>query len=210
MPSSTYLIPGEIVTLSDKDTMRLEGYLGELLDDLERTYRNYLERDIPVWWKWYAAIPRVTRKDFPFRGASNVVIPYIRTISDAIIATDFGKIFGASPTIWNVTTENESEKERTFARAIGRHINWAANSNDFNFRGPVYDWLTERTIIGSSVLALNYRTDKRAIYFGSATNNRKNIQSQLVEWNRGPVFEHSPREHYLWDTRYRIGEAPGS
>ena len=210
MPTSspTSMVPGEIIELSDKNKKKLGGFVSDLIDDLERQYSTYLKTDIPVWWKWKNAVPLVAEKTFPWRGASNLVVPYIRTMADATSATMFGKVFAASPRIWKISTENEDPERQKWALAWDRHLNWAANGNDFNFKLPIYDWLDEIATIGSSVMAINYRTDVRNVFFGAGSNNRKKLNSQTIEWSKGPVFEHAPRENYLWDTTYRIGDAP--
>lgn len=210
MPASspTYLIPGEVVKLDETELMLLGGFVSEMVDDLEEQYSTFLKTDIPVWWKWKNAVPAVKEKSFPWRGASNLVIPYIRTIADATSATQFGKIFGAAPRIWKVSSEDEDPTSQEFARAWDRHLNWAAAGNDFNLKLTLYDWLDELTTIGSSVVAINYRNDNRHVFFGKAGNNRGKMKSKQVEWQRGPNFEHAPRENFLWDTRYRIGDAP--
>jgi len=206
--SPTYLVPGEIIELSDADSKRLGGFISEIVEDLERQYSTYLRTDIPIWWKWKHATPAVREKTFPWRGASNLVIPYIRTIADASAATMFGKVFAAAPRIWKIKSEDEDPVRQTWARAWDRQLNWAAAGNDFNFKLAMYDWIDEIVTIGSSVMAINYRNDIRNVYFGRGSNSRKKLQSQKIEWRRGPNFEHAPRENYLWDTSYRIGDAP--
>lgn len=210
MPGAThqYMIPGEVIRLNEDSRMKLGGFLREIIDDLETKYGVYLRNDIPVWWKWYHAIPAVTEKTWPFKGASNVVIPYIRTMADSVTATNFGKVFAAAPSVWGVKSQNETEKSTAYAYNMQRHLTWAGNGNDFDLKLPIYDWQNEKSVVGASVLALNWRVQKQALFFGAGTNNRSKIKTQMVEWKRGPVLEHVPREHYLWDTRFPIAEAP--
>jgi hypothetical protein len=199
----SFLIPGQPLKISSaKDRSRLGHALSEQVDDLE--LRNQpLFKDIRVWWDWHDAKPRMKHKDFPFKNASNIVVPLIQIMSNAMINRLYGMIFSAGRRIWMGHTENHHEEDRV--KNVLRWINFQANNNDFNYRASVYNWLAELVPIGSSVLALNYRDDRRMVFAGQS---RGKIRSQEVSFARGPNFEHVPREQILWDTHYEIGDAP--
>ena len=60
-------------------------------------------------------------------------------------------------------------------------------------------------IHGSSVLAGNYRNNRRYVY----VKRDGTVKPVLVNWNTGPILEHVPRYQLLWDTSYpSISEAP--
>ena len=199
------LTPGTPITLSTKDQKALGKALGYMLDDLERTYNPYFE-NLRVWWTWYDAIPKSRTKNFPFKSASNIVVPLIQVMSDSLVARTYGGIFGAGNNVWTTRTENETFKGRT--NNIKRWINWAAAGNDFNLRLPLYDWLNELVPIGSSVVDLNWVNDVRFVFAGQGRGKARKWLAQPVSFGRGPKFEHVPREQVLWDTQYRIYEAP--
>ena len=199
------LLPGQILSPSDSDLELIGSQCADILDDLEREYRTLLTVDIPVWLKWHSARPRSTTKNFPFKDASNVVLPFIALMSDALVARTFGSIFGAGDRVWGVRTEREDLTKK--AHNLERAANWSAR-NDFDFKLNIYDWLSELFPIGSSVLAINWRRDLRTIFFGPGSNDRARLRKQQVEFARGVTFDLVPREQILWDTRYRIGDAP--
>ena len=201
----TILLPGEKLRLLKADRLAVEGFLGEYLEDLIRQYRTYLE-DIAVWWKWYYAIPSSRTKNFPFRDASNVVVPFIRTMADAASATMFGKVFAAAPKVWSISSQNESRESKETSLSMDAHLNWAANGNDFNFKLPIYGWTNEIAVIGESIVALNWRTEVRNMFYGSMRRGKP--ETRNIQWAKGPHFEHVPREYFLFDTRFPVHEAP--
>ena len=200
------LEPGQVIRL-DKDSGETLGkQLLELTTDLEDEYRSLLTRDIPVWWRNYYAIPRIKGlKNFPFKGASNVVIPFIQLQSDALISRTFSALFGTGTRIWGTKTEREDLA--TQAKNVARWAN--DDARRFDYKLAFYDWLAELIPIGSSVLGLRYTKDIRRMFYGSAAaRGTKAPESGWVEMSRGVRLEHIPREQVLWDTRYRIWDAP--
>lgn len=196
--------PGQIIDLTPRDREALGVEVCEMILDLERTYTPLFE-DLATWWEWYDAVPVSEVKNWPFRGSSNLVVPLIAVMCDGMVARLYGALFGTGKRVWTTFTENE-QMER-LAKGVGRHMNWAAR-NDFNIRLPVYDWLTEVMPIGTSVIAGSWRRDIRPVFFRQGRGSARKILSQQVEFGRGPLFEHIPREQVLWDTQHQISEAP--
>lgn len=202
------LIPGEIINLDERSEQLLQTELDGIITDLELEYTPYFDK-IHHWWDWYEAKPKSPVKDYPFKNASNVVIPLIQIMSDALQARALASIFGAGDRVWAIKTENEDPiHSQKIVPNVARHINWQARGNVFDFFINIYDWLSELYPIGESVMALHYRIDQRPVFFGPATNNRSKLQHQMVVFNQGPIFETAPREAYLWDTDFPIHQAP--
>jgi hypothetical protein len=198
------IVPGQVIPLREADSLFLGRKLSEMVSELESQH-SQLFQDIRVWWSWYDATPRLRQKDFPFVNASNLVVPLIQVMSDALVNRLYGMVFGAGNRIWMGRTENVEMEQHV--RDVVRWINWAANDNDFNFRGVIYDWLSELVPIGSSVLALNWREDVRWAWARNKANKR-GVEARQVRYASGPLFEHVPREQILWDTTMSVGEAP--
>ena len=200
------LIPGQVIKLADDDMRSLELHLEREITNLETMNAEYFKR-IAIWWRWYEAEPRLKKKNFPFLNASNIVIPLIQIMADGLIARSYNSVFGAGDNVWTARTENEDNQG--MARDVVRYQNWQAKGNDYDLRLAIYDCFSELYPIGSSVLALNYRRDERYLY-APATRGGKFSRSvaTAVRYARGPVVEHSPRENYLWDINYNIGDAP--
>ena len=180
--------------------------LGDQLTGVLREYQQETApklRAIAAWWNWYAAIPKQKVKNFPFAGASNVVVPLIGITVDALTSRSLAQLTAAAPAYWSTRTENESRA--VVARNMARYINWQGDGNDFSFKHVLANGLPELYVTGRTVKAIHYRRDVRPFFFGR-DNGR--LQWQPVTFARGPLVEHVPREFMLWDTRCRIGDAP--
>lgn len=202
------IFPGDplLKSLDRADVQRLGLDLRELVHDLEREHEP-LFRQLAVWWKWYEAAPRTQEKSFPFVGASNVVVPLIGTVCDALASRSLAQITAADPTYWRARSENEANTE--IARNMARYVNWQAAGNDFSLKHCLVDQLLETYVAGRSVCAINYRHDVRPMFVGRTPLGRAPILKRaLMTVAKGPLVEHVPREQMLWDTRCRIGDAP--
>ena len=194
--------PGQTLKISEKDQDDLGACLFDLIVQRERDHAP-LFADMAVWWDWYEAKPRFKRKDFPFKDASNVIVPLIQFQSDQLVNQLYGSIFSAGRRVWNARTENEALIQHT--RDVVRFLNWAANDNDFDLKIPLHDMLQEMVVVGSSVIAMNWQTDVRHVVSGQ---RGEKLQAAPISYGGSPVYEHVPREQILWDTAYSIGNAP--
>jgi len=200
------IVPGDPIQISDKKRSALGVEISNVIDDLENDSKDYFSA-ISIWWQNYEGTPRQKQKNFPFQNASNIIIPLIKMSADSRVATLWNQIFGAGSRVWQPKLENHANED--MANSITRYINWQADNNDFDFRTAAYDWLLEQTVIGTSVLAGNWRTDIRHVHSFTGRGSKRKIQSTPVQWARGPILEHVPREQILWDTRApSIQEAP--
>lgn len=181
--------------------------LRDLVLDLEAEAAPTLKA-LAVWWKWYEAVPRQKEKTFPFVGAANVVVPLIGITCDALASRSLAQATAAAPAYWSARSENEDRAQ--VARNMARYINWQADGNDFSLKHVLADQLLETFVAGRSVAALHYRRDVRPMFFGRTgfTTGSDRVARRAVTFARGPLVEHVPREHVLWDTRQRIGDAP--
>ena len=199
------ITPGESLPIDPKTRTALGREISLYIDDLETNYSTYFS-DIATWWKWYEAEPLIKgEKNFPFKGASNIVVPLIQIMADAHVNRAYGAIFSSSTNIWTVRTEREDLIRQS--QDVSRFLNWTAQNNDYNLRLTAYDHLLESAVIGSSVLALNWREDVRWAYSLTGAQ-RKKLSASPVRFARGAYPEHIPREQILWDTNTCIQEAP--
>ncbi len=204
------ILPGQELRIPPKLREQLGVEISDYVDDLESTYSTYFQ-DIATWWKWYEATPAIKgQKNFPFVGASNVVIPLIQIMVDAHVNRFYAAVFRSATEIWTLRTEREDLIRQV--GDLGRFLNWTAQGNDYNLRLPAYDNLLESAVIGSSVLALNWRDDRRWAYAPARGKPEKGKPRKLkvvqVRHGRGAFPEHVPREQILWDTNFLIQDAP--
>lgn len=202
------IFPGDRL-LTKMDTEAVNDLGQELLgaaQDLEAELAPTF-RQIAVWWKWYEAVPRTKDKTFPFVGASNVVVPLIGITCDALTSRSLAQATAASPTYWSARSENEAMQKT--ASNMARYINWQADGNEFSIKHVLADMLLETYVTGRGACAINYRYETRPFFSGrTPVGMRTKLNRVPLTVHQGPLVEHVPREHLLWDTRYRIGDAP--
>lgn len=186
------------LTLSDDDYRTLGGTLTELISDYELEHSQRF-REIEVAWKLYDAEPKAKQRTFPWVGASNIVVPYIRTASDAIIARQVATVFDNPTRLWVGRSENEQFAEK-YQDNVMRFLNWSYR-NEIDAYLPTLDWITENTVLGTSYLFLNWRERQR---FVMRPNSRSPM---LVTTQRGPVWEHVPQEQLLFQTGVPIADS---
>lgn len=200
------LLPGQsLISSMDEDTLNhLGGHLLDLAQDLEYQNDTYI-KNIRVYWDWYDAKPRVKEKNTPFRKASNVVVPVIGMMTDAMVSQSLSAFTAAGDRFWQARIENEGNE--LVAQNMARYINWQAR-NDFNWVGTLAGWLPEVYLLGSSVLAFSYRREMRPMFYGPGATRTERLKYKVIEMLRGPNIEHVPRESMLWDTSYQVQDAP--
>jgi hypothetical protein len=200
------IYPGERLTqkMERADIVELGHELRDLVLDMEREAAPTF-RAIAVWWKWYEAEPKSKEKNFPFKNAANVVVPLIGITADALASRSLAQATAAAPTYWTGRSENETRTKA--ARNMARYLNWQADGNSFSIKHVLAEQFLEAYVTGRSVSALHYRREVKPVFFGR-TNGRISMKRATMTLNRGPLVEHVPREHLLWDTRHRVGDAP--
>ena len=193
--------PGIALRLDERALEGLGRELNCYIDDLEQQH-SLKFREIDILWRLYEAVPRQKVRTFPWRGASNVVVPVIATATDALVPRLFNQMFPRNDLVWAARTRNEEMRE--VAISVADFLNWAS-FNEFDMLLPYYDHLLEMVVIGESVLALNWRTKERVIALPSST--RRRVRTQRVILSRGIQLEHVPREQMLWQPNRSIDES---
>ncbi len=191
--------PGNRLKFSQEDRNNLGSFLCEILGDMEQQYENLFisQRD---QWSVYEAEKRTPVKNYPYPGASNVVIPLVRIHADATIAR-YLQLIRPSSNVWTGSSDNEDFVETGLVKEIPRFINWAAK-NDFHFDEVLEEWVQEIVVTGPGVVALDWNTETVNVL------DAKTKKVTPVVLNAGPVLRHVPRERLLWDTNHRIWKAP--
>lgn len=202
----TLIQPGDrLIQRMDSDAVRALGYdLRDLVLQLEAEH-SPLFRAVAVWWKQYEATPRTKEKNFPFVGAANVVVPLIGIVCDALASRALAQATAAEPTIWSCVSQDDSPERQRTARNMSRWINWQAAGNEFSLKHVLAEQFLELFVVGRGACAIQWRHDVRPVFFGRANGGFK---TDNVVFHRGPLIEHVPTEHLLWDRTKRVGDAP--
>ena len=194
------IFPGQkSLELSDTATNQLAGLLGEVVMQLDSDHSR-LFSDIDVWWDWYEAKTLRERRSTPWQDSSNIVLPFTRVYSDALIARFFGSMTG-SKDFWFGSSRNEVFRD-AFLPDIPDFLNWGgAAGHEYDLHTPLLDNISEMVPIGSSVVALNWQDRQKWLFVPGKKNPQK------VRLSRGPVLEHIPRENIMWEPGQTIQQS---
>ena len=188
--------PGEPLNLNSKNLEALESNISDYLFDLESQHQTFFS-DIPIWWRWFEGTPQTRVKTFPWRGASNVILPVIRIASESLVAQAYATLFSHGKLLSSRTT-NETFLDHV--APITEFMNWALE-HECDISTPSLDWLNEMHAIGESVLGLQWRRKERWVRVPGSTQP---IRASL---NRGPIVTHIPRHQIMWDVGRTIDDA---
>jgi hypothetical protein len=188
--------PGDPISLTREQRTALGHEIHELIIALEA--ENYdLIADKPIHRDWYNATPDVPERTSPWRGASNLVVPFIRTMADSLIARAVLATFATSK-LWTGASENKFYRDRLNNLLI--FLNYGAR-HGFDCFTPIHDFITELYIHGHSVMQQVWETSQREVVAPNAT------KPVTVSLGRGPKMRFWSSEYILYDRENPISEA---
>jgi hypothetical protein len=194
------IAPGKRLSFSKEDLDLLGIEICEIIGDLEAQHGRLME-GIRKAWSAYEAEKLVEKKNSPWPGASNVMIPIVMIHANATLAR-YMTMIKAGENIWAGKSDNEEFVKAGFVNEIPRFLNWAARGHEFDFDTPSTDWMLELIVCGPGVLTCGWETKiVDVIVPGQKDPVPVTVKS-------GPFVEHIPREYCLWDQNYRAWEAP--
>jgi len=197
------LTPATPIKLSEAKLTSLSREIQNLITELESQSKPLIDA-MDMWQKNYEAVPLQKQKNWPFRNASNIVVPLAKMMVDSRVASIWNAIHGAGRNVWNSTTQDTDQEDGS--KQVANLINWQADGNDFDFGPASYDWIHDFHVNGSGVLAANWREARQHVFMKRRGGG---VGAVPISWGSGPVLEPVPRHQILWDTSYpTISEAP--
>lgn len=166
--------------------------LAQLLDYLRsEIYRAISERRAleEKWLKhqrMYRALPENIRKEFPFLGASNLVVPLIATDVDIIVARLMGILF-TPQNLWSTTALRPDMVD--YAPRLQEFLRWA-QSHELDAYNSVSDFILEMVKLGTGVLKQRYKREQRRVY-----QFRETPQGTLEQHLQMLIHDHPVLEH---------------
>lgn len=181
------------------DHKLVDTYTQELCRNL-RTAQNDRKPLEDRWLRYlqaYKAFPKEDIKQFPWPGASNLVIPEIGTQTDKIYSRIMAMLF-TPDSVWSTTAIRPDMVD--FAPKLQEFLTWA-QTHELNVYNEVADWVLELCKIGTSILKVRYNRQWQKLidYREAQTMDNNDIRAQSgTRWmmtNNSPVLEHIP----IWD-----------
>jgi len=169
---------------------------------------NDRQRLEEVWAKYelaYKVEPEKQTKDFPFKGAANLVLPVIATDVDTVYSRLMGTLF-AQENIWTCRALNSAMVP--FAPRLQEFLQWAQN-NELGVYDAVADWLLEVTKLGTGILKQRYTRQTRKVYQWRETDYGITQQHIMLMTKNNPVLQHVALVDFLVPaTATTITDAP--
>lgn len=138
--------------------------------------RNELEEDWLRYERIYRARPIDAWKEFPFEGASNLVIPVAATDIDTLFARLMGMLL-EPPNLWSVQARRPEFQQ--LATATEDFLEWAQH-NELEIHGPIGDWVVELHKLGTGILKQRYTREMKKVYEWRELANGQTWQQQAV------------------------------
>lgn len=159
-----------------------------LIEELRRTMgdRNELESRWIRAEKIYRARPAEDKKNFPFVGASNLVVPVAATDVDTLYSRLMGLLF-ETPNMWSCTAQRPEMVD--FAKATQEFLQWAQETEIKLYR-PIGNWLLELHKLGTGVLKQRYVRDFKQVYEWRELGDKTWQQQATIMLNDHPSVDH--------------------
>lgn len=147
----------------------------------------------------YEAEPATGRKDFPFEGACNIIIPTISTTADAIFARELNTVFSLDP-LWTIRPMNQTWFAH--AKPSESFLEWA-QKYVMSMYDVCWSWYMDATILGTAFVKMPWIEDVRRqlTYLANGAIGFDNVIHHL-----GPRPEYLPIQDVLmpdgdWDVQ---------
>lgn len=141
------VIPGAPIKITEPEKERLRAYFEREFEDAVFMHERY-EAEVKECLCLYMAEPSTPEKQFPWKGAANLVIPLVALTSDSIIARIVNTVFGVDP-FWSVKPLTKDFIETT--KPIEEFLDWSRKT-EFDLYHAVKKWVIETVICGWSYL----------------------------------------------------------
>lgn len=175
------------------DKQRADNLLWYLIQELRRTMsdRGILESEWERWERVYRARPSQSKKDFPFQGASNLVVPVAATDVDTLFSRMMGLLFEPG-NLWSVSAQRPELID--FAVAVQDFMEWAQHNEIQPYRS-VGNWLLELHKLGTGVVKQRYVREMKKVYEWRELGGQTWQQQAVIMLKDNPALDHVR----LWD-----------
>lgn len=148
--------------IPDLNPRAADNILQYLTYELQRVKgeRSEKEADWARWAEIYRARPKTKVKDFPFRGASNLVIPVMATDVDTTVAAVMGVLYGA-PNLWSC--EGLRPDALNYAARLEEFLEWA-QEQELSMYSTTHDWINEAVKLGTGILKQRYLREQKKVF----------------------------------------------
>ena len=191
--------------LSGDGEERMAKFLGQKIRALRRTLQELHETRLPMWRRAYEAVPAETVREFPWHGASNLVVPIIAIHADTLLARVMAAIFKTSP-LWVARLIGKYPKEAMdFKMAYEAAMGYVGlEPTELDLYRVYHEWLGEGIKLGTSILKCPWTTIKEDFPIQAGDGEGIKYYSDIIY--EGPRPEKLPFNDFLMDPTFKTIE----
>lgn len=192
------------VRFSKEEIDRIERYLYEQIEWLERQHRELHENEIPRWRELYDGIPAEKNRSFPWANASNVIVQVIGESVDNAVARVLGLVWATHP-LWaymnyNKDTKDKKQRERR-RRMLEEFMDIVGNQpmalDLYRVEGQ---WFTDTCKLGTGFVKVIHDKQEEAVVVGYESSRKRTVGDEKVLYD-GPRVEKLRHEDVMLDPR---------
>lgn len=178
--SNSVLIGQDQLAQIDVEQGKIDEIVTWLVDEIERAknQRSTFDAKLIKWQNQYEAIPNAAKKNWPWAGASNLVVPITASHVDAVLARMMNVIFGTDQ-LW--VAKPRSAKWVEVANPIEDWLNWLANQ--MNMYKVCQDWFLGMVKFGTGILKNPWEKIIRRVVYRDA--NGALVEEDILKYD-GP------------------------
>jgi hypothetical protein len=201
-------IPFRLASGSQAET-RLKRYLKDRTTSLKKGLTNlHGMNGIIKWRKAYEATPATEKREFPWEGASNLVVPIVAIHSDTLQARLMSAVMKTKP-LWVVSELGEFKKQapeglrgsyEEFLQYVG------LEPSELDLYRVYHEWFGEAIRLGTSVVKVPWFKEVEWKYGPAGDLSGKNEWSKLVTYE-GPRPEKLKYENFIYPVNAATIEA---
>jgi hypothetical protein len=159
-----------------------------------------------MWRRAYEAIPQETIREFPWHGASNLVVPVIAIHSDTLLARVMAAVFKTSP-LWVVKAVGKFPKDAAKAKdAFEEYLNYVGiEPEELDLYRVYHEWCGEAIRYGTSVVKCPWFVNKIDVPIGDGMGKLSEYTTDVMY--EGPRPEKLPFNDFLMSPIYKTVES---
>lgn len=199
-----FVPPSEMkhVPLTSEQRTELTSWLDTEIDQAEADRQGLIDR-LKEEVRMYEAAPVSAEKQWPWVGASNLVVPVIPSMVDTIFPRVFSTVFGTDPVI---TVEDKDPEWSDHSKAVQRMLD-LVQREELKLQRVSEDWFLEAIIHGTSVVKLVWDTLEKSVKSYDEEGNITEDKRRQVK--NGPALYRVPlNEFYIPMYANSIEDAP--
>jgi hypothetical protein len=143
------------VPLTEAADQRLRRYLRDKVVSIRSGLKELHETKLEIWRKAYEAIPAQTVREFPFHGASNLIVPVIAIHSDTLLARVMAAVYKTTP-LWTTRLIGSFPKEMRgdeLRGALEQHLGYiGVEPSELDLYRVYHEWFGETIKYGTSTV----------------------------------------------------------